>query len=383
MVLELTLAGLYGLLTIVSVFFAWKLMFAFKHFKMKQLLSEPSMLADLPSVSVCIPARNETDAMTQCLEAVIANTYPKLEIIVLDDNSGDNTSHLIKAFAHSGVRFVEGSPLAEGWLGKNYALQELLDEASGSYVLFMDVDTRIKPDTIEQLVSYAQQEKAAMVSVLPLRADGWRLSVLLGSLRYFWELVAHRRSKPAVASSAWMVNRQLLLDYYNGFKQVSSDVQPEAVLAAGLSKINKYRFLISTRVLGVSYEKKWSSQVDTSIRLLYPLIGGRIGGAIVGITLLLLLNLPAFFVISGLINSWTIIETAALWQLCLFIALYGLYLEKVWNRGWWFGALLWPYVIIQELALLILSISGYTRRAITWKGRPITAAPTSSQVTKN
>ena len=39
----------------------------------------------LPSVSVCIPARNETHAMSECLESVLASDYPKLEAIVLDD----------------------------------------------------------------------------------------------------------------------------------------------------------------------------------------------------------------------------------------------------------------------------------------------------------
>ena len=64
--------------------------------------------------------------MNDCLERVVASTYPKLEIIVLDDHSQDNTSALIKSFAHKGVRFVEGTKLPEGWLGKNHALQLLL-----------------------------------------------------------------------------------------------------------------------------------------------------------------------------------------------------------------------------------------------------------------
>src|ERR1700759_1043342 len=122
---------LYGLLILSSFYFLSKLVFAFNHFKMKTILSDSKMLKDLPSVSVCIPARNETHAMSQCLERVIASTYPKLEVIVLDDSSVDDTSVLIKAYAHAGVRFVEGSRLPKGWLGKNHALQGLLHEASG------------------------------------------------------------------------------------------------------------------------------------------------------------------------------------------------------------------------------------------------------------
>ena len=377
---ELILTTLYGVLTIVSVLFAWKLMYVFKRFKMKRLISEPSMLRDMPSVSVCIPARNEADAMTQCLERVIASTYPKLEIIVLDDSSGDNTSHLIKAFAHSGVRFVEGSPLPEGWLGKNYALQGLLDEASGTLVLFMDVDTHIKPDTIEQLVSYIRQENATMISVLPERHDGWRASVLFSTMRYFWELMLHRRSTPAVASSAWMVHRQQFIDDCDGFNNMRLHIQPEATCASLFSKRNLYSFLIGTPLLGVTYEKKWASQVDTSIRLLYPIFGGRWYGAIPAIGLLLLLNLPTLFIIGGFIDGWSIIQIAAAWQLSVFIAIYGLYLGTVWKKGWWFGAVLWPYIIAQELALLICSITSYLRHSVTWKGRPVAVKATSLPV---
>src|SRR5690606_9393006 len=183
-------AGLV-VLVLIGGFFAWRLARAYRQFTVKMNLTSATLLADLPSVSVCIPARNETHAMTECLERVIASNYPKIEIIVLDDSSVDDTSVLIKSFAHSGVRFVEGSPLPDGWLGKNHALEGLLKEASGRYVFFMDVDTKISPFTISQLVAYAASEDATMVSVLPRRNDGWRMSVIWTTLRYFWEIIFH------------------------------------------------------------------------------------------------------------------------------------------------------------------------------------------------
>ena len=371
--LELTLYGLDFALTMVGVFFVIKLGYAFEHFKPKRPIGPVVDLKDLPSVSVCIPARNEAHAMTQCLERVIASNYPKLEIIVLDDSSADDTSFLIKSFAHAGVRFVEGARLPTGWLGKNYALEGLLGEASGSFVLYMDVDTQLAPDTIGQLVAFAASEAAAMVSVLPRRQDGWRLSLLLGSLRYYWELMLHRRSAPAVASGAWLINRRVLLDELGGFASYKNDIQPEAKLAAKLLERDGYRFIIGTPELGVSYEKKWSSQVDTSIRLLYPLLGGRLAGNLLALVGLCLLNLPSLVLLIGLFDGWGIIQTVATWQLCVFGALYGLYLDRVWQKGWWLGLMLWPVVIAQEAIILGLSIGRYRSHRVNWKGRPITA----------
>lgn len=370
--IELTLYVLYGLLTIISIVFVFRLMFAFKHFTMKTNVSVPSMLKDLPSVTVCVPARNEKDAMTQCLERVIASRYPKLEIIVLDDSSADNTSILIKSFARAGVRFVEGSDLPAGWLGKNHALQELLKESSGTYILYMDVDTHIEPDTIGELVAYAQSEKADMVSVLPRREDGWRTSVLFSPLRYFWTMLLHRTSRPAVASSAWLVNRRSL-EEFGGIEPYKDDVQPEARIAALLSVRNAYRFIVSTPLIGVSYEKKWQSQIDTSVRLIFPLLGKSIGLSILTVLFLLLLQAPLVVLIAGLFDGWTLVQSVALWQLCLFIALYGMYLGTVWRKACWFGALLWPVVLTQEIVIVIISIIRYQRRTVTWKGRLVTS----------
>lgn len=365
------LAILYVVLVFVLCLGAWKLRYALKHFRMKQLLSTPEMLESLPSVTVCIPARNETHAMTECLERVVASSYPKLEVVVLDDLSGDDTSVLIKSFAHAGVRFVEGAALPSGWLGKNHALQELLNEASGTYVLFMDVDTRLGPDSIEQLVAYAEQEDALMVSVLPRRDDGLRASVLLGTLRYFWEVMFHRASAPATSGNAWMIHRKTLMEKWQGFEQFKLAIQPESRFSADLMATNQYRFLIGTELLGVTYEKKWLSQVDTSIRLLFPLLGARIAHAVIAFLDLLILSAPLFILLGGFVFGWGIHQLIAGAFGLLYGALYAVYLRHVRSRGWLVGALLWPVIVLQEAFLIALSTERYKRKAVTWKGRAI------------
>ena len=356
---------------IMAAYAGLKLRYGLTHFKMKRLMSEPSMLRDMPTVSVCVPARNEMAVMSECLEKLLASKYPKLEIIVFDDSSADNTSTLIKAFAHEGIRFVEGSPLPEGWLGKNHALQELLRQASGDYILFMDVDTRLGADTIEELMAYCLQEKAAMISVLPRREDGWRWSVIFGTLRYFWEIIFHRQSSPAVASNAWMIEQEALVAL-GGFESIKAMVQPEARLSAQLMAENKYRFLIGTSLLGVTYEKKWRSQAATSIRLLFPLLGGRIYLSVLGVFALLVLLMPFAAFVDGFFMGWSIIQAISGAVLMIFVILYGIFLRQTRAHTWWLGALLWPLTLMQEIVLLITSTERYLRHDVTWKGRSIT-----------
>jgi glycosyltransferase involved in cell wall biosynthesis len=371
--LQVILYVLYAVLLGMFSLAVTRLRYAYTHFKMNTLLTNVHNKDDLPSVTVCIPARNETHAMTDSLQRVIESTYPKLEVIVLDDLSGDDTSALIKAFAHEGIRFVEGSKLPEGWLGKNHALQGLLKQASGTYVLFMDVDTRLSPDSIEQLVAYTLQEDALMVSVLPRREDSPRASVFFSPLRYFWEIMFHRKSSPATASGAWMIHRQTLLDKWQGFTQFKDAVQPESRISAELMATGQYRFLIGTALLGISYEKKWRSQIGTSIRLLFPLLGSRKVNVVIAALDLLILASPFFVMIAALIAEKTVnlIITAVMYL--MFAGLFAMYLRKVWNRSGLIGGLLWPYIVVQEAVLVVLSAIQYHQKAVTWKGRLVKA----------
>jgi len=330
-------------------------------------------LTDAPTVSVCIPARNETHAMTQCLERVLASDYRKMEVIVFDDSSADDTSILIRSFAHAGVRFVPGNELPEGWLGKNHALEVLAREASGEYVVFMDVDTQIASHTISRLMEIVEAQGAEMASVIPGRGDGCRVSVLFGHLRYFWELVLSRRTAPGASSALWLMKRKTLLEKFGGFASLKDDVSPEITFAHEL--YGTYRGLLAGKKLGVTYEKKWRSQVETSRRLSYPRAGGKWWNGGLALVVLAILNFPSLVLTSGIIFGWGVSQVAALWFLLAFAAVYMVFTHRLWSHGWWLGGLLWPLIILQEFCLMAYSIVGYARHTVTWKGRLVTAHP--------
>lgn len=358
------LLSLFGLLLVIAVVFLWRLWRAFKRYNPTRPGGLP---VDLPTVSVCIPARNEMHVMATCLERVLASDYQKLEIMVYDDSSADDTSLIVRSFAHAGVRFVPGGELPEGWLGKNYALDVLAREASGDYVIFLDVDTAVKPTTMSQLVAYTLHEGASMVSVLPRREDGLRASALFGSLRYFWQLVFSSNHRPATSSALWLVEREFLLTTLDGFVSMRAVVEPEAVIALQ----SQYRAIISTHALGVAFEKKWRSQYETSRRLLYGTFDHCWWKAALGVVLLLLLNTPLVLLLAGVFTGWTPLQTLMAVILAAYGLLYSLFLTRMWARGAWLGLILWPIVVFQEFCFLLASLTGYALGTITWKGRPV------------
>lgn len=336
-------------------------------FHERSYMTSSQIVKELPSVSVCIAARNERHAMTRCIESVLSSTYPKMEVLVLDDDSVDNTSSLIKAFAHEGVRFIQGGTLPDGWLGRNYAFRRLLDESSGTYVLFLSVDTILSPHSIAQLVAYAESTHADMMSVLPQRRNAFYAHILFAPFRYFWQIIGHRSSRPMVASSVWMARRKRIQQDFGDLSTLAGSVEPEAALAKYYFGKNVYKFLTSRRLLGISYDKKMSSQVETVVRVRYPELGFSSVLTLFTSLAKVLVALSPMAVFAG---SYYALLAVVVYVLGACI--YRVYLQFTWNFGASIGMWLWPVILLLDAYLSLLSMFQYLTHSVTWKGRRIT-----------
>ncbi len=347
-------------------------------------LEKIKRLEDTPTVSLCIPARNETHALADCLSSAVASDYPKLEIIVLDDCSQDKTSQIIRSFAHDGVRFVSGEAPSDGWLGKNNAYQALATEARGEYLVFMSVDTRVATESISQLVAYMQLNKLSMVSVLPQRLDNLRSSVIFAPLRYFWQLVLPLRFNTPLATSLWAIRSENLIEA-GGFASYKDKVDIENKLASQFSSRDEYRFLVGSRLLKVAYAKHWTSQVDTAIRLWYPSLNKsilRASLAILGHFVLFIL--PSLVLLQLLFTAGSYQGYIRIsWLLALVAGILANYVYIVYFRqiktaktvadyfAFFISFFLVPVLAVQEIILIVISFIQYKRGQVDWKGRNV------------
>jgi chlorobactene glucosyltransferase len=121
-----------------------------------------------PRVSILVPARNEEDNIAACVGSLTIQDYPDYEIVVLDDDSHDDTWRLLSELAtqSSRLRILKGEPLPAGWLGKHWACHQLYLAATGELLLFTDADTRHHPHATCQAVSALLDEKADLLTVL-------------------------------------------------------------------------------------------------------------------------------------------------------------------------------------------------------------------------
>lgn len=122
-----------------------------------------------PRISVLVPARNEENNIAKCISCLLAQDYPDYQLIVLDDNSTDRTLEILQEFAGKDPRLkvIQGKPLPEDWLGKQWACQQLSEAADGELLVFLDADTIPEHDMLRCTAAAMQAEKAALISVLP------------------------------------------------------------------------------------------------------------------------------------------------------------------------------------------------------------------------
>jgi chlorobactene glucosyltransferase len=121
---------------------------------------------DGPLVSVLIPMRNEENNAQVCLEHLRNQLYKNYEILVLNDNSTDNTAAILERIAEEDerVKIFNGATLPDDWYGKPFALHQLTAHAKGEILLFTDADTIHTPASISWAVTNMQYLKADMIS---------------------------------------------------------------------------------------------------------------------------------------------------------------------------------------------------------------------------
>jgi chlorobactene glucosyltransferase len=194
-----------------------------------------------PLVSLLVPARNEAAVIAQTVQALLAQTYPHFELIVLDDASTDGTGDLARQ-AGAGdprLRVIAGVPLPEGWTGKNHACHVLAKHAQGEILLFTDADTRWHPTTLAALIAYMEHSQADLATVWATQTTiTWaeRLIVplmMFAILGYLPILMTHYAPFAifAAANGQCMAWRRTAYERVGGHRAVANNVLDDVTLA--------------------------------------------------------------------------------------------------------------------------------------------------------
>jgi hypothetical protein len=173
----------------------------------------------LPSLTICIPARNEAQNLQRLLPSLLQQEYPDLEVIVWDDGSEDDTWAVLNAFNAPTLTVLRGDGPPDGWIGKVHALYQCTRHATGERYLFLDADAELTgPQALRQLMARHDAANTPLSTGLPRLRGGARLLVSLVPYSILtglpWPLVP-RTDLPALSAlngQCWCIDASLYHD---------------------------------------------------------------------------------------------------------------------------------------------------------------------------
>ncbi|GAA4333987.1 glycosyltransferase [Mucilaginibacter gynuensis] len=129
----------------------------YEHKKTEKRISD----ADLPHVSIIVPAYNEEVTAISTIESLLKTDYPDFDIIFVDDGSKDSTYEVISA-AYVNHPLVKVYTKPNG--GKASALNYGIGITESEFVVCIDADTQLKSDAIYHMLSYFTDEEIGAVA---------------------------------------------------------------------------------------------------------------------------------------------------------------------------------------------------------------------------
>lgn len=120
----------------------------------------PQKTALYPSVSIIVPCFNEEKTVAKTIISLLGLNYPKdrLEIIVVDDGSQDNTLKIAREFEKKGVKIVHQKNS-----GKYTAVNKGISISNSELIGCLDADSEVHPEALESMISYFENDKIAAV----------------------------------------------------------------------------------------------------------------------------------------------------------------------------------------------------------------------------
>jgi len=214
---------------------AWLFQHASKHSKTKnfELPAEK-----LPTVSVIFAARDEEKYISQCIQSLLLQNYPHLEIIVVNDRSTDNTPTIIDRLAAQDSRIkplhIKGLPA--GWLGKNHGLYQGAQLATGSHLLFTDADIIFSPNAIHQSLLWMESNELDHLVLSPkFNSRTHFLSVLQAYFALLFLLftrpsLAGRSKNHYIGAGAFNFVKRTAYDTFGGHEALRLEVIDDVML---------------------------------------------------------------------------------------------------------------------------------------------------------
>ena len=202
-----------------------------------------------PSLTVIFAARDEAAGVELATRSILAQDYPAMEVVAVDDRSTDATGEILDALGAEDrrLRVVHVRELAPGWLGKTHALHAAAAAATSTWLLFTDADVVFAPGALRRAVVCAEGVGADHLTVVPefvAEGVGERLFLVMFSLVFAIRVLGGRVEAPDgrthLGVGAFNLVRARAFRGIGGFDHLRLSVDDDNRLAQAL-KVAGYR----------------------------------------------------------------------------------------------------------------------------------------------
>jgi glycosyltransferase involved in cell wall biosynthesis len=320
-------------------------------------------------VAILLPMRNEERNVVAVLSSALESQgLPHRSIKVLDDNSLDKTASLARSMP--AIEVITGKDLPEGWLGKNFACQQLAESTTATYLVFLDADVRLAPTAINSALTKMKELNWDFISPYPRQIAVSFLERLMQPLLQ-WSWISSIPLRLAeklpfrsmiIANGQFFIVRRAAYIAAGGHAAIKSKVLDDLELARALHKhnfaggvaeasaVSECRMYEQDRDLIAGYTKS-----------LWAAFGGLAGSIFVSALLFVTGILPFLFALAG--NKWA-------WGCYLLLTLSRL-VSAARTRSTFSSVFLHPLSMFALIALIVKSWQGKLNGSLLWRGRNV------------
>jgi chlorobactene glucosyltransferase len=346
-----------------------------------------SALRNPTDISIIVPARNESLNLARCLDGLLHQDYPadRLNIIVVDDNSSDDTLAIARSLAGKSGRITvtECPPLPPHWCGKPHAcwIGASLSRPGDEWLCFVDADVEAEPPLITSAVAAARSQQLALLSLTPRQRLGSfaeRLVIPCGLflMAFYQDLktVQSPHSDKVTASGQFMLVHRHAYEIVGGHAAVHDAICEDVELALLIKKTGGRVLLQDGRLLLTArMYVGWSSLWTGLSKNLVEMLGGHTATLITA-TLVFLLSWTAILLPAGDAASCAAGVSAGCFALIPALAgtaaVAGLHVAGAlyFRIPFWYG-LMFPLGYSVGACLALESLRRHWSGQIVWKGR--------------
>jgi chlorobactene glucosyltransferase len=341
----------------------------------------------LPSLTVIVPARNESANIDPCLRSLLAQQYSaeRLRFVAIDDDSQDDTAAIVASLAASDSRLMLlcAPPLPPGWTGKVHACWHAVQAtpADTDWLCFIDADVRAHPLALATAVQLAQAGTLDMLSFAPRHELGSlaeRLIIPCGLYILGFSIDRERiqapESEDALCTGQFMLLRRRAYEQVGGYAMVHDSISEDLELAR-LFKRNglKVRLEDGSAVLVTRMYTGWGTLWPGFAKNLVDMLGGTWRTLLIAASAVVLSWSAVILPLAAAAACRSGARSACVALLPALLAsgaAFGLHLAGARHLGipWWYG-LTFPLGYTAGALIALDSIRRRLVHQVEWKGR--------------